>query len=74
MLKAAGEASWDPLPPKEEFLLRLAGLDNPPAAAAKVVRAWDVFAQAFARYPCSSLVFYQGPIARCPIGTKLRND
>ena len=66
MLKAAGEASLDPLPRKEEFLRRLAEMEFPPEAAIKVVRAWNVFAEAFQHYPCSNTVLYFSPIIRSP--------
>jgi hypothetical protein len=66
MLKALGEAACDPLPSKDEFLQRLAARSYPAEVAPKVVRAWQAFADAFALYPCSNVIFYRGPIARCP--------
>jgi hypothetical protein len=66
MLKALGEASMDPLPPKDAFLLRLAQLESEPEVAPQLVRAWNLFEETFQRYPFSNTIFYFGPIIRSP--------
>jgi len=66
MLKAAGEAAFDPLPPQKDFLQRLAALYYPPDASEKAAAAWNLFAEAFDLYPVSNEVFYYGPVSRSP--------
>ena len=66
MLKAAGEASFAPLVPRDQAMHRLAALYWDPAQAEPIVRAWEQFSRTFQQYLCSPHVFYYGPIARCP--------
>ncbi|HEY3418833.1 MAG TPA: hypothetical protein VGM23_18315, partial [Armatimonadota bacterium] len=66
MLKAAGNAAFAPLPDKETFLRRLAGIYWGENNADAVAEAWEAFATAFQHYPCDNHVFYFGPITRCP--------
>ncbi|MBU4248044.1 MAG: hypothetical protein KKD14_06740 [Verrucomicrobia bacterium] len=66
MQKAAGEAAFHPRPPQRQFLERLAGLDWGMDAAPMVAKAWDHFANGLQSYPCSTAVFYFGPITRSP--------
>lgn len=66
MLKAAGEASFAPLVPRDQALHRLAALYGDPTQAEVFVRAWERFSVSFHQYLCSPHVFYYGPITRCP--------
>jgi len=66
LLKAAGEASFAPLVPRDRALHRLAAVYWGPSQAEPVVRAWEQFSQTFQQYLCAPPVFYYGPITRCP--------
>ncbi|MCC6581177.1 MAG: hypothetical protein IT440_12130 [Phycisphaeraceae bacterium] len=66
MLKAAGEASFAPLPRKTPFLSRLAGLYADHADVTNQVRAWKDWGRIYQSYPNNNHVLYFGPITRSP--------
>ncbi len=66
MLKAAGEAVFEPRPPKDAFLRRLAAIDWGETRAEAVVAAWNRFERAWQEYPFNNAVLYFGPLARGP--------
>lgn len=66
MLRAAGEAAFEPRLPKEEFLLRLAAVEWGEKAAVEVARAWTIFSETWQKYPFHNAVLYWGPMTRAP--------
>jgi hypothetical protein len=66
MLRAAGEAAFEPMDPQEEFLRRVAAIEWGEASSEDVVEAWRIFADAWQRYPFDCEVLYWGPITRGP--------
>lgn len=66
MLKAAGEAAFEPRPPKAEFLNRLAGITWGETHADRVASAWERFAEAWQDYPFNNAVLYFSPLTRGP--------
>lgn len=66
MLRAAGQAAFEPREPKEAFLRRLAAVEWGEKAAGAVAQAWQIFADAWQRYPIHNQVLYWGPITRSP--------
>ena len=66
MLKAAGEAAFEPELPREAFLRRLAGIDFGEGHAEAVASAWEHFAEAWQEYPFDLAVLYYGPVTRSP--------
>lgn len=66
MLKAVGEATFEPRLPKDRFLNRLAAIEWGEASAETVVTAWEQFAAAWQQYPFNNAVLYRGPITRGP--------
>lgn len=66
MLKAAGEASFEPMPDRPAFLNRLAAICYGDRAAKKGSAAWDRFARTFADFPNTNQLLYFGPLIRSP--------
>ena len=66
MLRAAGEAAFEPGLPAETFLRRVAAIEWGEASAEQVAKAWTIFAEAWQRYPFDIQVLYWGPITRAP--------
>ena len=66
MLQAAGEAVFEPRPPKEAFLRRLAGIRWGETHADRVAGAWDRFGRAWQHYPFTLRVLYSSPVTRAP--------
>lgn len=66
MLKAAGEAAFEPEISRESFLCRLAGIDWGEGHAEAVASAWGHFAEAWQEYPFDLAVLYYGPVTRAP--------
>ena len=66
MLKAAGEAAFEPRLPKEQFLQRMAAVEQGEARATRVASAWRCFEAAWQRYPFDNAVLYYSPITRAP--------
>lgn len=66
MLKAAGEAAFEPRQAKSPFLRRLAGIYWGEANAERVAAAWECFGAAWQAYPFNNAVLYFSPLARGP--------
>ncbi|MFA7172861.1 MAG: hypothetical protein WC340_05515 [Kiritimatiellia bacterium] len=66
MLRAAGQATFEPKESKDAFLLRMAGVDWGEQASVDVAKAWRIFAETWQRYPIDNQVLYWGPITRGP--------
>ncbi len=65
-LKMAGEAVFEPRPPKRALMQRIAAIDWGEASADAVAAAWEDFGAAWQRYPMDNAVLYWGPITRAP--------
>ncbi len=66
MLKAAGEAVFEPRLPHDAFLRRIAAIYWGEATAAGVAASWKIFDEAWQRYPFAHAGLYWGPITRGP--------
>jgi hypothetical protein len=66
MLKAAGEAAFEPRRTRAAFLRRLAGICWGERNAEAVASAWERFGEAWQQYPFDNAVLYYGPITRAP--------
>ena len=66
MLKAAGEAAFEPAPDQETFLRRLAAIEWGQSHAEAVASAWREFSHAWQKYPFDLAVLYFGPVTRAP--------
>jgi hypothetical protein len=66
MLKAAGEAAFEPSLPADRFLARLAAIQWGERAAARAAAAWAKFEEAWRLYPFDLGVLYRGPLTRGP--------
>lgn len=64
LLHIVGEAAFEPRREKRETLWRLAALDWGRQKADTVVKAWEIFAEAWQNYPFGIGVLYWGPITR----------
>jgi len=64
MLKAAGEAAFEPLPDKDTFLKRIAAIDWGESPAQGVAEAWNQFGDIWQLYPFDNSVLYWGPLTR----------
>lgn len=65
-LRAAGLAAFTAEDDRPGFLQRLAAIEWGENAADDVVAAWQIFAEAWQRYPFDIQVLYWGPITRAP--------
>lgn len=66
MLRAAGEAAFDPRDSRKDFLKRVAAIEWGETACEDVAQAWRIFAETWQRYPFDIEVLYWGPITRAP--------
>ncbi len=66
MMKAAGEAAFEPRLEKPAFLRRLAGITWGETRADAVAEAWERFSAAWQMYPFHNAVLYFGPLTRAP--------
>ena len=66
MLRAAGEAAFDPEGAEDGFLRRIAAIEWGENACEDVAEAWRIFAEVWQRYPFDIEILYWGPITRAP--------
>lgn len=67
MTRAAGHLSFEPMSEsREDFLYRLAGPDWGPYSE-HVVRAWELFREAYAQYPVYHVFGYYAPVHDGPV-------